>query len=72
MTRHMDAVSLTEHQRVLSMASGFADRAEQAEAAIQRVRRVPEVRDHWRGCDYEDGWNFCLETVINALDGGAE
>ena len=40
MTRHMDAVSLTEHQRVLSMASGFADRAERAEAAIQRVRDV--------------------------------
>lgn len=33
MTNHLDAVSLKEHQRVLDMARGFADRA------IQRILR---------------------------------
>ena len=45
MTHHMNAVSLAEHQRVLSMASEFADRAEQAEAAIARVREVCDLTE---------------------------
>ena len=40
MTRHLDAVSVTEHRVVLALAREFADRAELAEAAIQRVRQV--------------------------------
>ena len=45
MTHHMNAVSLAEHQRVLSMASEFADRAEQAEAAIARVRELCDLTE---------------------------
>lgn len=40
MTRHLDAVSVTEHRVVLALAREFADRAELAEAAIQRVREL--------------------------------
>ena len=60
MTHHMNAVSLAEHQRVLSMASEFADRAEQAEAAIARVR---ELCDRiWDDARYAHKYGF-LEVV---------
>ena len=40
MSRHLNAVSLAEHQRVLDAATEFADRAERAEAALARVREL--------------------------------
>ena len=40
MSRHLNAVSLAEHQRVLDAAKEFADRAERAEAALARVREL--------------------------------
>ena len=69
MTHHMNAVSLAEHQRVLSMASEFADRAEQAEAAIARVRGIPEKEsDVGYPNDWHIGWNACRESVLDALE----
>jgi len=65
----MNAVSLAEHQRVLSMASEFADRAEQAEAAIERVRGIPEKEsDVGYPNDWHIGWNACRESVLDALE----
>ena len=82
MTHHMNAVSLAEHQRVLSMASEFADRAEQAESAIARVRgkmkaraltaeaaiaRVREVCDQ-RDAEVADMDAFYRQVVLVSVD----
>ena len=64
MTHHMNAVSLAEHQRVLSMASEFADRAEQAEAAIARVREVCDQRD----AEVADMDAFYRQVVLVSVD----
>ena len=72
MTHHMNAVSLAEHQRVLSMASEFADRAEQAEAAIARVR---ELCDRiWDDARYAHKYGFLevVREVRYALEGDSE
>ena len=69
MTRHLDAVSVTEHRVVLALAREFADRAEKAEATIQRVRRraegpTPAVQGDWMA-----GYASAMRDVLRALEG---
>jgi len=64
MTRHLDAVSVTEHRVVLALAREFADRAELAEAAIQRVRQV--LDEEQRGYNPPLG---LISRIKTALDG---
>ena len=75
MTHHMNAVSLAEHQRVLSMASEFADRAEQAEAAIARVREFLADKDEGLTDDARAQGHFILvdtDSVRRALEGDSD
>ena len=67
MTRHLDAVSVTEHRVVLALAREFADRAELAEAAIQRVRQV--LDDEQRGYNPPLG---LISRIRNALEGDSD
>ena len=64
MTRHLDAVSVTEHRVVLALAREFADRAELAEAAIRRVRQV--LDEEQRGYNPPLG---LISRIKTALDG---
>ena len=64
MTRHLDAVSVTEHRVVLALAREFADRAELAEAAIQRVRE--QLHKPWK---YECE---CCTRIWIALEGDSD
>ena len=69
MTRHLDAVSVTEHRVVLALAREFADRAEKAEATTQRVRRraegpTPAVQGDWMA-----GYASAMRDVLRALEG---
>lgn len=41
----------------------------QLNAAIARVRELPEITDHWQGCHFVAGYNFALEDARNALNG---
>ncbi len=40
MTNHLRAIDIKEYAKALDVAKEFADRAEKAEAAIQRVREL--------------------------------
>ena len=72
MTRHLDAVSVTEHRVVLALAREFADRAELAEAAIQRVRVMAEAsiaaHDELEGT-YA---TVSAKALLNALNGDSD
>ena len=47
----------------------FRLRAERAEAAIQRVRGIPEKEsDVGYPNDWHIGWNACRESVLDALE----
>ena len=74
MTRHLDAVSVTEHRVVLALAREFADRAELAEAAVQRVREVCADQCFWAEHGPEAGLvnAVTVESILDALDGGDE
>ena len=60
------------HSSVLKLAKA---RAERAEAAIQRVREIPE-KDKYRpgglGVEYRLGWNDALRHVLRALEGDSD
>lgn len=72
MTRHLDAVSVTEHRVVLALAREFAERANRSEAAIQRVRELLDDE-----CFSQCSCGHCpilvdARDVRRALDGGTE
>ena len=72
MTRHLDAVSVTEHRVVLALAREFADRAELAEATIQRVREFLADKDEGLTDEARAQGHFILvdtDSVRRALEG---
>ena len=56
----------------MEVVEGLLARAEQAEAALQRVRKVKRRTKNIYKDGFDVGWNACLAAVLRALDGGAE
>ena len=76
MTNHLRAIDIKEYAKALDVAKEFADRAEKAEAALQRVREVHQAvvddeDDPWQVA-YATGWDEALQEVRRALDGDGD
>ncbi len=72
MTNHLRAIDIKEYAKALDVAKEFADRAEKAEAAIQRVREAcangyPDAQYP----DFDGGYQTACEDILRALDGDA-
>ncbi len=76
MTNHLKYIDVREYARVVDMAKEFAERAEKAEAAVQRVRELPILGKAPQGNTalrgYNDGWNSCRMATLRALDGDSD